>query len=63
VVDDHDAISRQVDVQLQAVGASRHPALEGGKGVFRAEGTSAAMGEDERTGMAEERHKAQTQNG
>ena len=50
MVDDHDAISRQVDVQLQAVGAGRHPALEGGKGVFRAERASAAVRENERTG-------------
>ena len=55
-MNDDDAVGREVNVHLEAVGARGNPTREGGKGVFRTKRAPAAMGEDERTGVIEEGH-------
>ena len=48
--DDH-AVARQVDVELQTIGAERQPMVERHHRVLRPQRRAAAMGEDERPGQ------------
>ena len=55
VMDDDDAVAREVDVELEAVGAEREAVVECGDGVLGREGAAAAMREDQRPRRREER--------
>jgi hypothetical protein len=57
MVNDQDAVGRQVNVQLQAVGASRDASIECETRVFRAKGAPAPVGKDQGTRGLEERHR------
>ena len=50
MVDDDDAVARQVDVELEAVGAERQAVIECGEGVLGTQRRAAAMRVDERHG-------------
>jgi hypothetical protein len=47
-MDDDDAVSREVNVELEAVGSQRRAVVEGRHGVLRREGAATAMGEHQR---------------
>jgi hypothetical protein len=49
-MDDDDTVAREVDVELQAVGAERQAVVERRQGVFRRERATAAVCEHERSG-------------
>ena len=53
-MNDDDAVPGEMDVELEAVGAQRHPVVERGDRVFRRQRAAAAMGEDQRTGGGKE---------
>ena len=55
VVDDDDAIAREVNVELQTLGAERQAAVEGRDRILRREHAPASMREHLRPATAEER--------
>ena len=57
-MDDDDPVAREVDVELEAVGAEREPVLEGRERVLGPQSRSAAMGVDERAGQKRCRQKS-----
>src|SRR6186713_1264639 len=54
-MDDNDAVAREVHVELQTVGAERHPLRKGVDGVLRRKRTPATMREHQRARCLEER--------
>jgi hypothetical protein len=48
-MDDHDAVPREVHVELEAVGAKRQAIIKGSQSVFRTERRSAPVGVHERS--------------
>ena len=55
VDDDGNPVAREVDIQLQSVGAVRKPELEGNQRVLGSQFGAAAMGEHQRMGRLERR--------
>ena len=52
----HDAVRRELHVQLEAVRPGLHASIERGQRVFRAEGAAASVREHQRTRMIEKTH-------
>jgi hypothetical protein len=46
-MDDSNAVARQVDVELEAIGAARHAVIERGERVLGPEAAPAAMRKDQ----------------
>ena len=55
VMHDHDAVAREPDVELEAVGAEGEPVLERRQRIFRRQRAAASMRKDERSGRLEKR--------
>src|SRR5687768_18535527 len=53
-MDDRHAVGRQVNVELEPIGAGGATEIESGQRVLRTERAAAAVREHERTGMVEE---------
>jgi hypothetical protein len=55
VVDDHDTVARQSDVELQTVGAERQALIEGHVRIFGRKSRASTMREHQRPRRLEER--------
>jgi hypothetical protein len=52
---DYDAVARETDVELEAVGAEGEPVLERRQRIFRRQRAAASMRKNERSGRLEKR--------